>query len=49
MTRLAVRADTRAFLRRFMQAGFWFFLIKGLLWIALPAIAMLAGWQLDLL
>ena len=33
------------FLRRLLQAGFWFFLLKGLLWLAVPAILVaLGGW-----
>jgi len=34
------------FLRRLLQAGFWFFLLKGLLWLAVPAL-LLAGWTAE--
>ena len=30
--------------RRLAQAAFWFFLLKGLLWLSLPVAAWL-GWQ----
>jgi hypothetical protein len=36
-----VRRDSyggTTFLRRLLQAGFWFFLLKGLLWLAVPAL-----------
>ncbi len=33
-------------LSRLAQLGFWFFLIKGLLWLALPA-AVWLGWRAD--
>lgn len=47
MTAPAQRAGAHELLRRLAQAGFWLFLIKGLLWIALPALALVAGGQLD--
>ena len=28
----------RALTHRLLQAGFWFFLLKGLLWLAVPAL-----------
>jgi len=31
-------------LRRLLQLGFWFFLIKGLLWLLLPLLPLLALW-----
>lgn len=32
-------------LARFTQAAFWFFLIKGLLWLTVPLAAGWFGWQ----
>jgi hypothetical protein len=33
--------------RRVVQLGFWFFLVKGLLWLAIPAAALIAGQHFD--
>jgi hypothetical protein len=38
---------TREGLRRLAQLGFWFFLVKGLLWLLLPALALWLGWRAD--
>lgn len=32
------RPGRRALTQRLLQAGFWFFLLKGLLWLAVPAL-----------
>lgn len=40
-------ADLRQRLSRLMQVGFWFFLIKGLLWLVVPLAAVYFGWQAD--
>jgi hypothetical protein len=32
---------------RLAQLGFWFFLIKGLLWLIVPAAALWLGLQVD--
>lgn len=39
----ALRRPSREDLRRLAQFGFWFFLIKGLLWLTLPL--ALAWWM----
>lgn len=44
---VALRPSANAWIRRVAQLGFWFFLVKGLLWLAVPAIAVLAGQHLD--
>lgn len=36
-----------AWVRRVAQVGFWFFLVKGLLWLAIPAAALIAGQYFD--
>jgi len=38
LTAHITRRGSRRLLPRLMQAGFWFFLAKGLLWLALPAL-----------
>jgi hypothetical protein len=37
--------DLRQRLSKLMQVGFWFFLIKGLLWLIVPIAAVYFGWQ----
>ncbi|MDD3763658.1 MAG: hypothetical protein PHP86_10250 [Nevskiales bacterium] len=34
-------------LARFAQVGFWFFLIKGLLWIIVPTLTVWCGVQIN--
>ncbi|HEY1076801.1 MAG TPA: hypothetical protein VGE51_08930 [Fontimonas sp.] len=34
-------------LSKLMQLGFWFFLVKGLLWLCIPLAAVYFGWQAD--
>jgi hypothetical protein len=38
VTELITRRGSRQLLPRLLQAGFWFFLAKGLLWIVLPVL-----------
>lgn len=37
--------EMRQRMSRLMQVGFWFFLIKGLLWLCIPLAAVYFGWQ----
>lgn len=43
MKRIRASADLRARWARLAQVGFWFFLIKGLLWLTLPLAAAWLG------
>lgn len=45
---IAPRAPVpRRWLQRLGQAAFWFFLIKGLLWLLVPAGMAWFGWQMQ--
>lgn len=48
MKRILTTADLRARWTRLVQVGFWFFLIKGLLWLIVPLAAAWLGYRNDL-
>ncbi|SFF39041.1 hypothetical protein SAMN04488120_103149 [Fontimonas thermophila] len=45
MKRSLVRDPPHRRWARFAQLGFWFFLIKGLLWLLVPLLAAWLGYQ----
>lgn len=44
MKRILSTTDPRSRWARFAQVGFWFFLIKGLLWLIVPLAAAWIGY-----
>lgn len=47
MTSLQHKPGLRERFAKLAQLGFWFFLIKGLLWLLVPALAAWFGWHFN--
>ena len=48
MKRILSATDLRARWAKLVQVGFWFFLIKGLLWLIVPLVAAWLGYRNNL-